>query len=73
MTPEKAMSYAREDIADLRQALTRSDCQTLHASIIGYCRALVDCGLISAAQRQLLIAEAGAELSNWRESTQPRA
>jgi hypothetical protein len=51
----------------------RSDCQTLHASIIGYCRALVDCGLISAAQRQVLIAEAGRELSNWRESTEPRA
>jgi hypothetical protein len=73
MTPEKAMSYAREDIAELHRAPTHSDCITLHAAIIGYCRALVDCGLISAAQRQVLIAEAGIELSNWRESTEPRA
>ena len=71
MTPEKAMSYARKDIADLGLALTRSECQTLHTAITGYCRALLDCGLISAAQRQVLIAEAGIELATWQESTQP--
>jgi hypothetical protein len=69
MTPEKAMSFAREDIAELRHALTRSECHTLHAAIIGYCRALLDCGLISAAQRTVLIAEAGLEIANWHEPT----
>jgi hypothetical protein len=70
MTPEKAMIYAREDIAELRRAPTHSDCLALHAAIIGYCRALLDCGLISAMQQKKLIDEAGLELANWQASTE---
>jgi hypothetical protein len=55
MTPENAMLYAREDIAELGRAPTYGDCVILHAAIIGYCRALVDCGLISAAQQKVLL------------------
>lgn len=67
MTPEKAMSYAREDIAELSRAPTYGDCMTLHAAIIGYCRALVDCGLISAAQQKVLVVEAGVEMASWHD------
>jgi len=70
MTPEKAMNYAREDIADIRQASTQSECSMLHSAIIGYCRALLDCGLISAAQRKVLIGEADLEKASWQESTE---
>lgn len=71
MTPVKAMSYAREDIAELRRAPTHSDCITLHAAFIGYCRALLDSGTINAAQQKVLIDEAGVELANWQASTEP--
>jgi hypothetical protein len=62
VTPEQALSFAREDIAELSRAPTYGDCQTLHAPILGYCRALFNCGLIGDAQHQTLIAEADAEL-----------
>jgi hypothetical protein len=45
-------------------------CLALHAAIVGYCRALLDCGLISAAQQKKLIDEAGLELANWQSSTE---
>jgi len=34
----------------------------LHAAISGYSQALLDCGMISAARKNVLIAEADAEL-----------
>jgi hypothetical protein len=69
MTPEQAMLYAREDIADLRIALTQSSCDWLHTSISSYCRALLDCGLISAGQFDVLMAEADAGQTGWRSRT----
>lgn len=72
MTPEKALNYAREDIAEIRLASTQNECDILHSAIIRYSRALLDCGLISAAQRRVLIAEADLELASWQESTEPR-
>lgn len=72
MTPEKALQYAREDIAELRREPTHQDCLTLHTPIISYYGALLDCGLISAAQQKVLIAQADAELASWQKPTQPR-
>ena len=66
MTPEKAMIYAREHIAELRRAPTHGDCKALHAPILGYFRTLLFCGAISVAQQKMLIAEADAELAGWR-------
>lgn len=70
MTSEKAMRYAREDIAELRRAPTHSDCKILYGAIASYCRALLDCDLISAAQQKVLIAEADAERASWQSSTE---
>lgn len=55
------MNYTREDIAEMRWP-TRTDCQTLPAASRVYCSALRDCGLISFAQMQRLIAEDDTEL-----------
>jgi hypothetical protein len=60
------MQYAREDIADLRSAPTYGSCERLHLSIRGYREALLDCGLISGAQKKQLMAEANAELAGWQ-------
>jgi hypothetical protein len=69
MTPEKAMSYAREDIAELRRAPTHRDCITLHAPIISYFRTLLSCGAINVAQHKTLVAEADAGLAGWLKPT----
>jgi hypothetical protein len=69
MTPDQAMNFAREDIAELRRAPTYSDCKTMHTPILGYCQALLGCCLISDAQQQVLIAEADAELAGWNKPT----
>jgi hypothetical protein len=69
MTPDQAMNFTREDIAELRWAPTYSDCKTIHTPILGYCQALLGCGLISDAQQQMLIAEAHAELAGWHKPT----
>jgi hypothetical protein len=72
MTPEKALQYAREDIAELRRAPTQQDCLALHTPIISYYRALLDCGLISVAQQNGLIEQADAELTSRKKPAQPR-
>jgi hypothetical protein len=66
MTPKKAMEHAREDIAELHASPTYDSCEKMHAAIRGYSQALLDCGLISAAQQKVLIAEADAELDGWK-------
>jgi hypothetical protein len=38
----------------------------MHAAIRGYSQALLDCGLISASQQKVLMAEADAELDGWK-------
>ncbi|WP_285348453.1 hypothetical protein [Pseudomonas sp. ME-P-057] len=65
MTPKKAMEHARQDIAELRASPTYDSCEKMHAAIRGYSHALLDCGLISAAQQKMLMAEADAELRGW--------
>ena len=65
MTPKKAMEHARQDIAELRASPTYDYCEKMHAAIRGYSHALLDCGLISAAQQKALMAEADAELRGW--------
>jgi hypothetical protein len=71
MTSDKAMNYAREDIAEMCRSPTHSDCKALHTPIIGYCRALLACGLISAEQEDRLIAEADEGLACWRAGKRP--
>jgi hypothetical protein len=66
VTPETAMRYAREDIADMGAATTRSSCERLHVAISGYCRALLDCGLINSAQKKQLMNEADDALASWK-------
>lgn len=66
MTPIKAMQYAREDIAELYTYPTHASCEKMHAAICGYSHALLDCGLISAAQQKVLVAEADAVLGTWQ-------
>lgn len=68
MTPKKAMEHARQDIAELRASPTYDSCEKMHAGIRGYSHALLDCGLISAAQHKVLMAEAeaDAELGGWK-------
>jgi hypothetical protein len=72
MTPKKAMEHAREDIAELNASPTYDSCEKMHAAIRGYSQALLDCGLSSAAQQKVLMAEADAELVSW-ESAAPYA
>lgn len=64
-TSDEVMKFTREDIAEMRRAPTHADCKTLHSAIRAYCRALLDCGLISEAQHKELMAEACAELLRW--------
>lgn len=66
MTPEKAMSYAREDISQLSTAPTPSSRDRLHTAIVGYCLALLECQVISKDQWEGLISEVDAELSKWQ-------
>jgi hypothetical protein len=73
MTPKKAMEHAREDIAELHASPTYDSCEKMHAAIRGYTQALLDCGLISAAQQKVLMAEADAELVSWELPAVPYA
>jgi hypothetical protein len=66
MTPGKAIEHARQDIAELKASPTYASCKNMHAAIRGYTHALLDCGLISAAQQKMLLAEANAELNGWQ-------
>lgn len=66
MSPEHAMHQAREDIAELRNALTRSSCERQHSAIGGFCRALLECDVITRSQWQGLLAEADAALAGWQ-------
>ncbi|MEG5266332.1 hypothetical protein TRP66_18740 [Pseudomonas sp. JDS28PS106] len=60
-----AINRVRVSIGELRRAFSLSDCEKRHAKLIGYCQALLDCGVISHAQWQQLTQLADAELSAW--------
>jgi len=72
MTPEQALCAIREDIAHLRAAPTQSSCVNQHAAIHVLCRTLFRRRLIGAAQLNVLLSEADAELARWQSPSQPR-
>lgn len=66
MTFETAMHHARDDIKEMRTAPTHSSCDRLKLAVRGYCRALLDCGVINADQFAELKVEADAALADWQ-------
>jgi hypothetical protein len=58
MTPETAMQHARDDIGEMRTAPTHSSCDRLKLAVSGYCRELLDSGVINAGQFAELKVEA---------------
>jgi hypothetical protein len=63
-----ARARARASIEDLRTAFSLSNCEKMHADVIGYSRALLDCGIISDQQWRQLHHQANEALANWRHS-----
>ena len=61
-----AIARAMARIDELRTAVTLNSCRQLHAGVTGYCQALLDCGVISQSQWQLLTDLADARLTTWR-------
>lgn len=63
-----AIARARASIEELPGALSLSNCEKLHADVSGYCRALLDCGVIDARQWRQLVDLADAALVAWQPS-----
>lgn len=61
-----AIARARASIEDLRTAFNLSNCERLHADVVGYSRALLDCGIITDQQWRQLHHAANTALSAWR-------
>lgn len=66
MNAERAMVLARATISDMRNTLSVSNCNRLHADVLGYCRALLECGLIDPLQWETLCDEAKQTMHHWR-------
>lgn len=54
INPHTVIARVRADIQDLRFATSPMNGVTLHAGIGGYCRALLECGIIDERQWELL-------------------
>ena len=60
-----AINRVKAGIRRLRIAFNLSNREKLHADVTGYCRALLDCGVITNCQWQQLTRLADAELNAW--------
>ena len=73
MNSVTAINRVRASIGELRTAFNLSNCEKLHADVIGYCRALHDCGVIDDNQWHQLTFLADAELAAWMPRSNLRA
>jgi hypothetical protein len=66
-----AINRVRARIGELHTASSLSHCEKLHADVTGYCRALLDCGVIDENQWHLLTRLANIELAAWMPAYRP--
>lgn len=61
-----AVARAKVSIEEITTALSLSNCERLHAGVVGYCRALLDCGVIDDVQWKELTNLVNSALADWR-------
>lgn len=68
MSIDASMAVARVKVSieEVATALSLSNCERLHAEVVGYCRALLDCGVIDDVQWKELTNLSNVALADWR-------
>jgi hypothetical protein len=68
--PKKAVEIAKQNIAELSRALTKSNCQRQYDELTTYLHALLDYGVIQDDDFKALSNAANVGLASWKDPSE---